>query len=200
MEDRSRFPDIKRLEKECGRFMAKHPPTNINLRGVDLAPLFAHHALYGNLSEMAKILTFDYKLDINWKASLSGFGPLHAAAYRGHLDVIKILLKFGEELDVNQRGKEAGETPFFLACDWGRTEVVKELLAVPKVDPETPNSKGVTPMEAAAANDHREIVQLLVDSGKIKVIPEVVKKCRARWSQQASRKRKREKTDEEKGK
>jgi ankyrin repeat protein len=88
----------------------------------------------------------------------SGATPLHDAALGGHLAVVELLLKKGA--DFQALDSETGATPLFVAASWGRIDVVRALLDA-GADRSRPNKSGITPANAALANGHSDVSDLL---------------------------------------
>ena len=86
-----------------------------------------------------------------------GRTPIHWAALRGHVEVVKLLACL---TDCPNAPDKNGETPIFMAAAMGHTEVVK-ILAPLTGNPNVPNRIGQTPIHAAAWKGHTEIVKML---------------------------------------
>jgi len=78
--------------------------------------------------------------------------PLHAAARIGNVPIIEILIEYGA--DPNKQSNKI--TPLLAAIYKGHLAAVKALLKA-KANPNKTGEFGITPMEAAAADDKIEI-------------------------------------------
>lgn len=94
-------------------------------------------------------------------AVLSGWTPLHLAAYKVHLEVVGSLLE--KEAIVTAVGKN-GWSAVNLAADSGHIHVV-ELLLEKGAGLSVANADGWTPLHCAASNNHLDVVKLLLDKG-----------------------------------
>ena len=109
------------------------------------------------------------------KALPEGWFPLIAAVDRENGAAVDKLLKAGD--DVNQAveksskhptlGKDRwpGSTPLLHAARLGNRPIVEMLLARESIDVDKANVQGGTPVFAAAAAGHLEVVRLLADKG-----------------------------------
>ena len=86
--------------------------------------------------------------------------PLHYAACRGHVEVMRCLLDRGARLDARDR---FDKTPLHWAAECGALEAVRLLLDA-GADP-TARSRYGTPADAAKANRHDAVYDLLVRHG-----------------------------------
>jgi len=72
--------------------------------------------------------------------------------------VLTLLVKAGAPVDALDT--EGGATALFQAASFGRTEAVETLLSL-GADPAKPSRSGQTPRQAALANGHTRIAELL---------------------------------------
>ncbi len=84
--------------------------------------------------------------------------PLHAAAARGHVEIVELLIKAGAVIDCRN---ELGETPLHLAAT---SEVVQTLLKY-GADIEAKDDKGETPIHEAVKYGNAEVVKALIAAG-----------------------------------
>lgn len=86
--------------------------------------------------------------------------PLHWAAQRGYLEIVKLLIR--HSADVNQRGS-GGDTPLIFAVGRNQVDVVKYLL----MNNADPNLSGECspPLHLAAQCNFFEMIKLLVEKG-----------------------------------
>lgn len=85
--------------------------------------------------------------DINI-ADKRGATPLHRAASKGNLSIVKLLLEHGDKLKVNVRDAY-GNTPLHLACEEDRQEIAK-LLVDNGADLEIKNKEEKTPLDLSS--------------------------------------------------
>jgi ankyrin repeat protein len=89
------------------------------------------------------------------------------ASKNGHNEAVEALLA-AEDIDVN-KGDGGGGTPLFGASENGHTKVVKALLAAKDIHVNEEyrglRYHGDTPLDIATKNNHKEIIQLLIDAG-----------------------------------
>ncbi|XP_041105489.1 ankyrin repeat domain-containing protein 6-like isoform X2 [Polyodon spathula] len=127
------------------------------------------------------------------KVAVTKYGrtPLHLAAYKGHIEVVRILLKAGCDLDIQDdsdqtalhraavvgntdvisallqegcavdRQDKAGNTALHLACQNGHSQSCR-LLLLGGSRPDTKNSVGETCLHVAARYNHVAIITILL--------------------------------------
>jgi ankyrin repeat protein len=92
--------------------------------------------------------------------------PLHMAASRGNVEIVKMLIDAGSDANVQSN---IGYTPLHVAASWGRLEIAKMLIdAGAYVDVQ--DKSGWTPLHVAASLGRVEIAQMLIGAGARKDI------------------------------
>jgi ankyrin repeat protein len=133
---------------------------DVNARdGNGMTPLhFAANGDHRNLS----VLLIEKGALVNGKA-LNGWTPLHVAALWGHASVAGILLAHGA--DVNARGEDAA-SPLHISTSTSRCHKdVPGLLMKKEGSGDVKFPIGMSPLHAAALNDQKDLVLLLIDKG-----------------------------------
>ena len=103
------------------------------------------------------------KYDVNCIDSY-GKTPLHEAANRGHLGVVKVLIS-EFKADVNAYSK-SGETPLHMAASGGNLGVIRALILEFKADLGACSNNGYTPLHRAARRGHSSVVRVLISEFK----------------------------------
>ena len=98
-----------------------------------------------------------------------GDTPLHRAAVRGHLEVVKYLLS-RDDVDANMRNR-GNNTPLHEAAYYGRLDVVKYLLSRDDVDANARDGGGDTPLHDAARSGHLDVVKYFLSRDGVDVAP-----------------------------
>ena len=106
----------------------------------------------------------EFKADVNVHNN-SGVTPLHWAASRGHLDVVRVLSEFKADVNVHNN---SGVTPLHWAASRGHLDVVR-VLSEFKADVNVHNNSGVTPLHEAASRGHLGVVRVLISEFKADV-------------------------------
>ena len=109
--------------------------------------------LYGYVY-LTMFKTADRKL---FKTADRNYSPIHIAAERGHLEVVKILVPLASNSNFPD---EYGWTPIHYAAGAGHIQVVK-ILAPLADNANAPNELGKTPIFYAHKNGYQEIVEYL---------------------------------------
>ena len=125
---------------------------------------FMTACINGDLSHVIDSLGFH--ADVN-KPGLDNLTGLMHAAREGHDAVVEVLVA-REECDINLSDKD-GDTAFSHACCSGSYRVAKILLSCEGLDINTVDVDLVTPLHKAIANNHIDIVQLLLEHPELKV-------------------------------
>jgi len=145
---------------------------DVNARdGNGMTPL--HFAANGDHRNLSAVLV-EKGAAVDAKAR-NGWTPLHVAALWGHASVARILLAHGA--DVNARGEDAA-SPLRGSASTSRCHKDVPGLLMKKGgsgDAKFPN--GMTPLDAAALNDQKELALLLIEKGA-----DVNAKARKDWT------------------
>ena len=120
---------------------------------------FLCQALLNDQHKWALALLNDPSTDVNHSSS-NGETPLHIASRKGHTDIVRRLLQHTGKADVNQQDAFR-KTPLHLAK---HADVAELLLVQGKADVNKRDVSGRTPLHLAIANDHRDVVQVLLDN------------------------------------
>lgn len=86
----------------------------------------------------------EYKANVNI-SDKRGATPLHRAASKGNLEIVRLLIEGEQPLSINARDVY-GCTPLHLACEEDRQDVAK-LIVQNGGDLETKNRDGLTPLD-----------------------------------------------------
>lgn len=123
-------------------------------------PTPLYYASLTGLPKVVQLLALKANVDVNMRGGFHG-SPLHAASYRGHVEMVKLLLEMGA--DVNLQGGFYG-TALQAACAHSRAEVVRQLLEA-GADVNAQGGRYGNALQAAAACGSSKIVQQLIDAG-----------------------------------
>jgi len=146
-------PDIS--TQELKRLIAAKKQT-INLHDADgLTPML--YAVQRNKYDWAQIL-IDTGADVNLPAQTTHVTPLHVAAFKGNLNMMKLLLDAGANVDAVDC---KNSTPLHYAALEGKPEAAM-LLLVEGVNCEIADGAGFTPLHIAAQKNNDQIVKLLI--------------------------------------
>ncbi|XP_022743549.1 serine/threonine-protein phosphatase 6 regulatory ankyrin repeat subunit B-like [Durio zibethinus] len=96
-----------------------------------------------------------------------GLTALHAAAIKGHKDVVLVLLELGSDLE---RQDNEGHTALHLAVEGGQLEVVEALIDA-GANANAQTKTGVTPLYMAKTMGYDDVSQLLVNRGTCSFLP-----------------------------
>ncbi|KAJ9272423.1 hypothetical protein DTO212C5_1608 [Paecilomyces variotii] len=108
----------------------------------DIVKLFLHHGA-----------------DVNFSVASSGKKPLHAAAYRGHVDITRLLIERGCNVDAKE---DDGWTALMLASQEGHLPLVN-LLVEKSANVNAEEKDGATSLWIASQQGHTEIVRRLLE-------------------------------------
>lgn len=123
---------------------------------------FALAAKKGHIN-MLNLFIDSGKLEINRKKNTT-LSPFYIAAYYGHDKILKSLIN---KMDVNHQD-ENGYTQLHLAVENEDLKVVEALLKA-GANPNVRDKHGNTPFLLAAKDDNIEMMNLLIDSGKLEL-------------------------------
>ncbi|XP_026775439.1 ankyrin repeat and sterile alpha motif domain-containing protein 1B isoform X4 [Pangasianodon hypophthalmus] len=118
-------------------------------------------ALPGLLRDVVlKLLQFEASTNV---PDNKGCFPLHLAAWRGDVDIVRILMHHGpSHCRVNEQNHEK-ETALHCAAQYGHSEVVCVLLQE-LTDPSMRNRRGETPLDLAALYGRLQVVRMLLNA------------------------------------
>ena len=115
--------------------------------------------------ERIKNLTSIGAHQINSKKNNDDNTPIHRAAYRGHLEILKFLTENNGGANFVNAKNSNGMTPIHNAVSMGHLEIVKYLIEKgAEVDAQN-KSNDMTPIHFAASKGYLEIVKCLAENG-----------------------------------
>lgn len=117
-------------------------------------------AIDGDSVALHHILASDPGL-VNSKDA-AGDTPLHHAAKKGHLSIVRLLLESGSALDAKN---DNGETPLFSACRGTNPHATLQLLLDGGAKVNVVSDCGDTPLTSASLRGDGEAVTVLLDAG-----------------------------------
>ena len=126
--------------------LAKHPQTQVNVvNSVEETPLML--AALSNQLDVAKVL-IERGAEVNRK----GWAPLHYAATRGHIAMMRLLLENNAYIDAESPN---GTTPLMMAAYYGTPLSVK-LLLEEGADPTPRNQSHVNALDLALKAERQQ--------------------------------------------
>ena len=120
-----------------------------------------YYAALCGFSGLANYLIITHGENVHAKCGVDG-SPLHAASYKGKLDVVRLLLAHG--VDVNMIENRNKSTPLHKASITGCVDVTR-LLLQHNADANAMDHEGATPLHNASSSGSTRIVQLLLEHG-----------------------------------
>uniref|UniRef100_G1KMW6 Uncharacterized protein n=1 Tax=Anolis carolinensis TaxID=28377 RepID=G1KMW6_ANOCA len=107
-----------------------------------------------------KLLQYEASTNV---ADNKGYFPIHLAAWKGDVEIVKILIHHGPSHSrVNEQNNE-NETALHCAAQYGHSEVVAVLLDE-LTDPTIRNSKLETPLDLAALYGRLRVVKMIINA------------------------------------
>ena len=113
----------------------------------------------GDLANVREIIKRNENVNLDFRnGQKDAKTPLHAAAQKGHLQVVIVLIEAGGSIDVEDK---FGYTPLYLASLEGHTDVVKYLIGQ-NADLNAWENYGRSPLWIASFEGHQDIVEMLI--------------------------------------
>ena len=92
-----------------------------------------------------------------------GFTPLHLAAARGDITIVRMLLEMGADYDAKT---EEGDSIVYVAAYWAHARVIRELLRR-GANPLVANNTGKTPMMMAIQNERPQAILMALRTRRL---------------------------------
>lgn len=144
---------------EVVKYLLKRNPAAV--LDTDKRKWTALHAAVGNNRVDVATLLIGENVMVDAKREPDGAAPLHLAAQRGYVSIVKLLVKNQASLDIKQ---SQGKTPLHLAVESDNIAVAEELVnagaSVRELD-----AKRRSPLLVAVSRNHARFVGLLLDRG-----------------------------------
>ena len=142
---------IQEPSPKAASLLMDHPKINLNALNRSGESSLMLAALNGQLDIATRLVKKG--ADIN----KTGWTPLHYAATKGHVEVIKLLLENHAYIDAESPN---GSTPLMMASMYGSPQAVK-LLIDEGADPLLKNQSGLTALQFAQRGNRPDSVELL---------------------------------------
>lgn len=111
--------------------------------------------------EVDSCITEIFKINDKNPRNKSGYTPLHAAALRGHLDIVMYLVDRIDYSVMKNPKNYVGITPLHEAAKMGHIDVVKYIVAnIDEKDKNLADRGGTTPQKLALINRFFDIAEL----------------------------------------
>ena len=142
---------IRKPSPKSAEVLIRWPKTKLNAQNPhDETPLMM--AAFDNQMSLAKLL-IEKGADVN----KTGWTPLHYAATKGHVEVMKLLLEMHAYIDAESPN---GTTPLMMAAHYG-TPLATKLLLDEGADPTPKNEKGLSALDFALNGPEKNSVELV---------------------------------------
>jgi ankyrin repeat protein len=142
---------IRKPSPKSAEVLILWPKTKLNAQNPhDETPLMM--AAFDNQIGLAKLL-IEKGADVN----KTGWTPLHYAATKGHVEMMKLLLEMHAYIDADSPN---GTTPLMMAAHYG-TPLATKLLLDEGADPTPKNDKGLSALDFAMNGPEKNSVELV---------------------------------------
>ena len=142
---------IRKPSPKSAEVLIRWPKTKLNAQNPhDETPLMM--AAFDNQIGLAKLL-IEKGADVN----KTGWTPLHYAATKGHVEMMKLLLEMHAYIDAESPN---GTTPLMMAAHYG-TPLATKLLLDEGADPTPKNEKGLSALDFALNGPEKNSVELV---------------------------------------
>jgi ankyrin repeat protein len=142
---------IRKPSPKAAEALIRWPKTRLNAQNPhDETPLMM--AAFDNQVGLAKLL-IEKGADVN----KTGWTPLHYAATKGHVEMMKLLLEMHAYIDAESPN---GTTPLMMAAHYG-TALATKLLLDEGADPTPKNEKGLSALDFALNGPEKNSVELV---------------------------------------
>jgi ankyrin repeat protein len=138
------------------------PPSLFTIQPEKPEAVPLYHATRLGLRGLAEHLVAEHPEHINARSE-NGFAPIHAAARKGHVDVLALLLEHGADVDSRS---VYNQTPLNWAAVEGEVDAGQYLLDC-GADIDARNDFHATPLYLAARNGHVGFVRMLLEQGSM---------------------------------
>ncbi len=142
---------IRKPSPKSAEVLIRWPKTKLNAQNPhDETPLMM--AAFDNQIGLAKLM-IEKGADVN----KTGWTPLHYAATKGHVEMMKLLLEMHAYIDAESPN---GTTPLMMAAHYG-TPLATKLLLDEGADPTPKNEKGLSALDFALNGPEKNSVELV---------------------------------------
>jgi uncharacterized protein len=150
------FLAIKEPSPKVAGVLIAHPKTNVEWRSPQDESALMIASLKGETELVKKLIARD--ADVN----KPGWAPLHYAATRGHLDIMRILLEHHAFIDAESPNRT---TPLMMAAHYGSRDAVK-LLLDEGADVSMRNELGLSAVDFANRAGRQDVAELIAAAAR----------------------------------